>query len=95
MTGNTFNVPGQLEEKLQPTLLAEIQNLQQMLHHLHFKLNKISLVKVTVNRTDLNCARSKYGKSETVILIKPEWGHQKPLLLTILSSQHTNLDLSV
>jgi len=73
------------------------QNIQHMLHHLHFKLNKIllSLVNVTVIRTDLNCAKTMNNKSETVTVIKPEWGHQKPLPLTILSSQHMNFDLSV
>lgn len=54
-----------------------------------------SLVKVIVIRTDLNCDKSMYNKSETVTVIKPEWGHQKPLPLTILSSQHTTFDLSV
>jgi hypothetical protein len=45
------------------------QNIQHMLHHLQFKLNMIllSLAKVTLIRTDLNCAKHMYNKSETVI----------------------------
>lgn len=73
------------------------ENIQYMQHHLHFKLNMIllSLVNVTVIRTDSNCAKTIYNKSETVTVIKPKWDHQKPLPLTILSSQHTNFDLYV
>jgi len=95
LKGQYIYVPGQMEGNINTKRTGtSTQNIQHMQHHLHFKLNTIllSLVNVTVIRTDLNCAKTIYNKSETVTVIKPEWGHQKPLLLTILSSQHMNFD---